>query len=98
MQTDSDGRIFIDRNFKNFSAVIDYIRNGGVFFQSQNKHKDAFENELNFWGITNNDFTIQDTDKFEIIQKMIDEPISKFYVDENNFGLGHLMKQKMNFK
>ena len=25
LQTDSDGRIFVDRNFKNFSAVIDFI-------------------------------------------------------------------------
>lgn len=98
LQTDSNGRIFIDRNFKNFNAIVDYIRNGGQFFESQKKHLDVFENELNYWGISKNDFIKQDMDKFEIIQRMIDEPINKFFIDQNNFGLSQLMQQRMNFK
>lgn len=29
---------------------------------------------------------------------MIDEPINKFFVAQNNFGLSQLMDKRMNFK
>ena len=34
LETNEEGRVFIDRNYNSFNAVIDFIRNGGKLFES----------------------------------------------------------------
>ena len=63
VQKDDQGRIFVDRNPEAFGAVIDLIRNGGRIIEDNPSRSSSLSvtsatlmNELNYWGISLEDF------------------------------------------
>ena len=56
-----DGAIFIDRNFKMFSMVIDYLRNNGKVQHFEDLQlKDQFFAELRYWDLMPDELVTQD--------------------------------------
>ena len=70
MMTD-EGRVFIDRNPKGFSLMLDWLRNngkvlGGSTDEIENQ-SDLLRTELEYWSIDINFFGEKQKDKFDVI-------------------------------
>ena len=61
---------------------------------------DVLDTELEYWGMSRKDFHVDsESSKYQLIQKMIDEPIDNFIViPDDHFGMKKFQERRMNFK